>query len=117
MVERRRIMDFLELFVDFAEGGIHILFLCLGLPKKEKKISWWIRNVLCLLLYTISQYWILDRYDFTYVEGVLIVTRLLLISMLLCNGGGHSKTYILYFGKFDRKYFRLTYSYIYATYP
>ena len=30
-------MDFLELFVDFAEGGIHILFLCLGLPKKDKE--------------------------------------------------------------------------------
>ena len=91
MVERKRIMDFLELFVDFAEGGIHILFLCLGLPQKEKKLSWWIRNILCLLLHTISQYWILDRYDFTYVEGVLIVTRLLLISMFLCNGGFFQK--------------------------
>ena len=79
-------MDMLEITVDLIEGGIHTFFLCFGLPKKEKNLSWLLKLIICLLFYTVSSYCFLDRYSLAYIDGVLIILRLLIISSLLCEG-------------------------------
>ena len=79
-------MDLLELSVDLAEGVIHILFLCLGLPQKERKWSWWISFVACIIAYTLSSYFITDNDYIPYAESIVVITRLFIISAILCNG-------------------------------
>ena len=53
VVGGKKIMDMLEITVDLIEGGIHTFFLCFGLPKKEKNLSWFLKLIICLLFYII----------------------------------------------------------------